>query len=152
MTNVKFQAQYACQCPRSGGDVGTPSLSRKNSRAWAAWTASTEPKRRSTASRSISRTGSPGSPLLSHARQAITSWSQQSLVKVVVMARPESHLISRSSEHRRRSLRRQPPGRSCERRGWPRHGALGSGGRERRVRHCPSGRPHALGWRFMAGK
>src|SRR6218665_1154186 len=60
---------------------------------------STAPKRFSTASMSISRTGSPGRPLPGQARHAMTSRSQQSLAKVAVTVSPESHLISNPSEH-----------------------------------------------------
>jgi hypothetical protein len=51
-----------------------------------------------------SRTGSPGNPLPTHARNAMISRSQQSLAKVAVTVSPESHLISKPSEHHRVSL------------------------------------------------
>ena len=64
-------------------------------------TDSTASKRFSTASISIFRTGSPGRPLPSQARQAMISRSQQSLAKITVTVWPESHLISKPSEHQR---------------------------------------------------
>ncbi len=61
--------------------IQAPPLSERNSSLWPASTASTVPKRFSTASISTSRTGSPGRPLPSHARKARVSRSQQSLVQ-----------------------------------------------------------------------
>lgn len=66
-----------------------PPLSVWNSSRLLAGMASTAPERISTASISISR----GKPLHSHARQAITSRSQHSLVNVAVTLWPESRFF-----------------------------------------------------------
>lgn len=134
-----LEPQCACQSPRVSCDVGTL-LSPRSSTSRPCGTASTEPKRRSTASMSISRTGSPGNPLPSHARHAMTSRSLKSLVKVAVTVWPELHLISNPSEHQRRSLLETATRPSCVRDDWRRRGALGTCP-NRSVRHRDSRTP-----------
>ena len=78
-----------------------PPLSLKNSSSMPLSTFAS-PKRASTPSISMSRTGSPGSPRLDQARQEMISRSQQSFRNTPVTTSPLSQPISKPSEHHRR--------------------------------------------------